>query len=141
MIQLDIKIAFLNGDLQEEICMQQPEGFVVPGKEDQVCRLLKSIYGLKQASRTWNQKFQAFILQFGVTQSEADPCVYFRHQRKGKEDEEFTALLIYVDDGNILSNQNQILTNMIEYLKTAFELRSLPADRFLGFTISRNRSL
>ena len=73
MIQLDIKTAFLNGDLQEEIYMEQPEGFIIPGKETEVCKLLKSLYGLKQASRAWNQKFHAFIVKFGLTQSKADP--------------------------------------------------------------------
>ena len=73
MIQLDIKTAFLNGDLQEEIYMEQPEGFIIPGKETEVCKLLKSPYGLKQASRAWNQKFHAFIVKFGLTQSKADP--------------------------------------------------------------------
>lgn len=83
MIQLDIRTAFLFGELQEEIYMEQPEGFVIPEKDGQVCRLLKSIYGLKQASRAWNKKFHGFILKFCLNQSLADPCVYFRHQRKG----------------------------------------------------------
>jgi hypothetical protein len=128
MIQLDIKTAFLYGDLQEEIYMEQPEGFVVPGKEDQVCRLLKSIYGLKQASRAWNKKFHDFILKFGLTQSRADPCVYFRHRREGEDDEEFTVLIIYVDDGIIFSSRKHILTNILEHLKIVFEIRSFPAD-------------
>lgn len=139
MIQLDIKTAFLYGELQEEIYMQQPEGFVTSGKEEQVCRLLKSIYGLKQASRAWNKKFHAFILKFGLTQSLADPCVYFRHLRKGEIDEEFTVLIIYVDDGIIFSNRQQILTDILEHLKTEFEIRSLPADRFIGINITRDR--
>lgn len=141
MIQLDIKTAFLYGDLQEEIYMEQPEGFVVPGQEDQVCRLLKSIYGLKQASRAWNKKFHDFILKFGLTQSHADPCVYFRHRREGEVDEEFTVLIIYVDDGIIFSNQKHILTDILEHLKTVFEIRSFPADRFVGVDIIRDRSL
>ncbi len=57
MLQLDIKTAFLNGDLDEEIYMIQPEGFITPGRENDVCRLKKSIYGLKQASRAWSRKF------------------------------------------------------------------------------------
>ena len=58
MIQLDIKTAFLNGDLDEEIYMIQPEGFITPGREKEVCHLRKSIYGLKQASRAWSKKIQ-----------------------------------------------------------------------------------
>ena len=139
MIQLDIKTAFLNGDLQEEIYMEQPEGFVIPGKEKHVCRLLKSLYGLKQASRAWNQKFHAFIVKFGLTQSKADPCVYFRHQRQGEADEEFTVLIIYGDDGIIFSSREKTLTEILEYLKTTFEIRSLPAHRFVGIDIIRDR--
>jgi hypothetical protein len=139
MIQLDIKTAFLNGDLQEEIYMKQPEGFVIPGKENQVCRLLKSLYGLKQASRAWNQKFHAFIMKFGLTQSKADPCVYFQHQREGEIDEVLIILIIYVDDGIILSNRKQTLTDILDHLKMAFEIRSLPAHRFIGVDIIRDR--
>ena len=97
--------------------MEQPEGFVIPGKEKHVCRLLKSLYGVKQGSRAWNQKFHAFIVKFGLTQSKADPCVYFRHQRQGEADEEFTVLIIYVDDGIIFSSRAKTLTEILEYLK------------------------
>ena len=57
IIQLDIKTAFLNGELQEQSYMNQPEGFDLPGREKEVCLLKKSLYGLKQASRTWNKTF------------------------------------------------------------------------------------
>ena len=139
MIQLDIRTAFLYGELQEEIYMEQPEGFIIPGKEEHVCRLLKSIYGLKQASRAWNRKFNDFILKFGLSQFQADPCVYFRHQRMGEVDEEFTILIIYVDDGIIFSNKKHILTDILDHLKTVFQIRTLPADRFIGVDITRNR--
>lgn len=139
MIQLDIRTAFLYGELQEEIYMEQPEGFIIPGKEEHVCRLLKSIYGLKQASRAWNRKFNDFILKFGLSQCQADPCVYFRHQRMGEEDEEFTILIIYVDDGIIFSNKKHILNDILDHLKTVFQIRTLPADRFIGVDITRNR--
>lgn len=72
MKQLDIKTAFLNGDLDEEIYMIQPEGFITPGREKEVCHLRKSIYGLKQASRAWSIKFNEFLLFFGLTRSQAD---------------------------------------------------------------------
>jgi hypothetical protein len=98
--------------------MKQPEGFIIPGKETQVCKLLKSLYGLKQASRAWNQTFHAFIVKFGLTQSKTGPCVYFRHQREG-EVEEFTVLIIYVDDGIIFSSRKQTFTDILKNLETA----------------------
>jgi hypothetical protein len=104
-----------------------------------MCRLLKSLYGLKQASRAWNQKFHAFIMKFGLTQSKADPCVYFQHQREGEIDEVLIILIIYVDDGIILSNRKQTLTHILDHLKMAFEIRSLPAHRFIGIDIIRDR--
>ena len=65
--QMDIKIAFLNGNLEEDIYMQQPEGFAASRKDNLVCILQKSIYGLKQASRSWNIRFDQAIKSFGFT--------------------------------------------------------------------------
>ena len=98
MIQRDVKTAFLYGVLDEEIYMQQPEGFVVSGREQEVCRLIKIIYGLKQASRVWNIKFNEFLVKFGLKRSQADPCIYYRHLRPGEYDEELTIFILYVDD-------------------------------------------
>ena len=135
MIQLDIKTAFLYGALNEEIYMEQPEGFIQPGKETEVCRLVKSIYGLKQAPRAWNTKFNDFLLKFGLVRSTADPCVYYRRQ-----EEEMTIVAIFVDDGLVCSNKKEHLTNILEHLSTTFEMRSFPASRFVGLDISRDRS-
>ena len=60
--QMDVKTAFLNGDLDEEIYMEQPEGFSAPGQEKKVCKLVKSYYGLKQAPKQWHQKFDNVML-------------------------------------------------------------------------------
>ncbi len=139
MMQLDVKTAFLYGTL-EEVYMHQPEVFVLPGREGEVCRLIKSIYGLKQASRVWNVKFNEFIISFGLKRSQCDSCIYYRHLRQGEIDEEITFFILYVDDGLILSNVNQILLDMMEFLGKEFEIRSLPADRFIGVDIYRNRS-
>ncbi|GJZ38891.1 retrotransposon protein, putative, ty1-copia subclass [Tanacetum coccineum] len=74
--QMDVKTAFLNGRLDEDIYMEQPEGYVNPKYPKRVCKLQRSIYGLKQASRQWNKRFDEEIKKFGFTQNRDEPCVY-----------------------------------------------------------------
>ena len=76
--QMDVVIAFLYGDLEEEIYMQQPDGYVEAGQEDLVCLLKKSLYGLKQAPRCWNIKFVNHVRKIGFQQSEVEPCMFIR---------------------------------------------------------------
>ena len=68
---MDVHTAFLHGDIDEELYMKQPEGFVIPGKEHLVCKLNRSLYGLKQASRQWHKKFDAFMLKHGYKRRRA----------------------------------------------------------------------
>jgi hypothetical protein len=77
--QMDVKIAFLNGELDEEIYMDQPDGFVAEGQESKVCKLLKSLYGLKQAPKQWHEKFDRTLTSAGFVINDADRCVYYRH--------------------------------------------------------------
>ena len=77
--QLDVKTAFLHGDLEETIYMKQPEGFIVDGKLNWVCKLKKSLYGLKQSPRQWYKRFDSFMLSHGFNRSTKDACVYFKH--------------------------------------------------------------
>ena len=74
--QMDVKTAFLNGKLQEEVFIRQPEGFVEQGKENHVCRLKKSIYGLKQSPRCWNMTIDDHLKKMKFQQTEGDPCLY-----------------------------------------------------------------
>ncbi len=76
--QMDVKTAFLHGELEEDIYMEQPEGFVVPGKENLVCRLKKSLYGLKQSPRQWYKRFDSFMLSQKFRRSNYDSCVYVK---------------------------------------------------------------
>ena len=76
--QMDVKTAFLHGDLDEEIYMNQPEGFSVPGQEHKVCKLVKSFYGLKQAPKQWHEKFDSIILSYGFYINESDNCLYIK---------------------------------------------------------------
>ena len=73
--KLDVKTAFLHGDLEEEIYMEQPEGFEVSVKKHMVCKLNKSLYGLKQAPRQWYKKFDSFMKSQTYTKTYSDPCV------------------------------------------------------------------
>ena len=76
--QMDVKTAFLNGDLEEEIYLEQPEGFIVSGQEQKVCRLIKSLYGLKQTPKQWHAKFDEVMLSNGFKINECDKCVYVK---------------------------------------------------------------
>ncbi|KAH9313866.1 hypothetical protein KI387_022493, partial [Taxus chinensis] len=76
--QMDVKSAFLNRDLQEEVYMTQPEGYVVPGQEAKVCRLKKSLYGLKQAPRAWYIKIDEHLVQHGFFRNPYDPNLYLK---------------------------------------------------------------
>ena len=78
LVQLDVKTAFLHGDLEEEIYITQPDGFKVAGKENWVCKLNKSLYGLKQSPRQWYKRFDQFMIGQNYTRSNFDHCVYFR---------------------------------------------------------------
>ena len=91
--QMDVKTAFLHGDLEEEIYMSQPEHYIVKGKESLICRLKKSLYGLKQSPRMWYLKFYAFVLPIRFVRSKLDHCVYFR-----VENDRLLIVALYVDD-------------------------------------------
>ena len=73
---MDVKTTFLNGNLIEDVYMMQPEGFVDPNNVGKVCKLQKSIYGLKQASRSWNIRFDEVVKEFGFIENEQESCVY-----------------------------------------------------------------
>ena len=92
--QLDVETGFLHGDFEEEIYMTQPLGFKVAVKEKLVCKLEKSLYGLKQSPRQWYKRFDKFIYGRGYTRSLYDPYVYFRKLPSG----EYIYLLLYVDN-------------------------------------------
>ncbi|KAI5351572.1 hypothetical protein L3X38_004463 [Prunus dulcis] len=100
--QMDVKTAFLNGKLSEEIVMQQPEGFVEEDSKQLVCKLKKSIYGLKQASRQWYLKFHKIITSYGFAENRLDECVYLKNSGS-----RFFFLVLYVDD-IVLASSDEI---------------------------------
>ena len=83
LYQLDIKNAFLHGDLAEEVYMELLPGFFAQGESDLVCRTHCSLYGLKQSPRTWFGHFSYVVQEFGMTQSTLDHCAFYHHTSSG----------------------------------------------------------
>lgn len=134
--QMDVKTAFLHGTLEERILMTQPEGFIKPGDENKVCLLRKSLYGLKQSPRRWNQRFDGFMRDQLFDKSSRDPCVYFRDAQTSKA----IYLLLYVDDMLIASGNKQTIKELKDRLSGEFEMKDLgKASRILGMDIVRDR--
>ncbi|GJZ90850.1 putative RNA-directed DNA polymerase [Tanacetum coccineum] len=135
--QMDVKTAFLNGRLDEDIYMEQPEGYVDPNYPNGVCKLQRAIYGLKQASRQWNKRFDEEIKRFGFTQNRDEPCVY----RKASGSN-VVFLILYVDDILIMGNNIPRLKEVKDYLGKCFSVKDLgEAAYILGIKIYRDRSL
>src|SRR3954471_17486491 len=133
---MDVKTAFLYGDLDETIPMRQPEGYVEKGKEDYVCKLKRSLYGLKQSPRQWNRRFDKFMAHISFIIIQFDHCVYFRF-RPGNS---FVILLLYVDDILIASNNVEDVMRVKVELNKEFDMKDLGAtSRILGIDIRRNR--
>ncbi|KAH9780178.1 hypothetical protein KPL71_007988 [Citrus sinensis] len=135
--QMDVKTAFLHGNLEEEILMDQPEGFIEERIEDMVCLLNRRLYGLKQSPRQWYLRFDEFMISHGYCRSQYDSCVYF----KTLSSEDRIYLLLYVDDMLIACKRREKIERLKMELNTAFEMKNLgTATRILGMQIVRNRS-
>ena len=128
----DVKVAFLNGDLKNEIYMYQPDGF--NQDNDLVCKLNKSVYGLKQAARAWNDKFNDFLIDLNFVRSDFDPGIYI------KQDEKTTVyILLYVDDFLLATDCIEELDMITTELKNHFEIKDLGNISFyLGIEVSRS---
>ena len=133
--QMDVKTSFLNGYLDESIYMMQPEGFIVEGQEQKVCKLLRSIYRLKQASRSWNLRFDETIKTFGFEKNVNEPCVY-----KYIKETKVVFLVLYVDDILLIGNDIGLLSDVKKWLVEKFQMKDLEqASYVLGIQIIRDR--
>ena len=132
--QMDVKTAFLNGELDEEIYMEQPEGFVVQGQENKVCKLVKSLYGLKQAPKQWHEKFDHTMLSHGFKINECDKCVYIKTYANS-----CVFVCLYVDDMLIMGTSKDVIMSTKKLLSSIFDMKDLGlADVILGIQIKRN---
>ncbi|KAL0315058.1 UNVERIFIED_CONTAM: Retrovirus-related Pol polyprotein from transposon RE2 [Sesamum calycinum] len=110
---MDVTTAFLNGFVEEEIYMDQPEGFMVVGEEHKVYHLQRSIYGLKQASRSWNICFDEVIRGYDFVKNDFDPCVY-----KKVSGNSVVFLVLYVDDILLIGNDIKMMGDTKAWLST-----------------------
>lgn len=126
--QFDVKTAFLYGDLDETVYMEQPEGFVTD--KTKVWLLRRSLYGLKQSPRQWNLKFSRFLQSLNLEMSSNDNCIFYRMSP-------LLIIAIYVDDGIIFAREQASIDETLEYLKRDFEVHDMNSSTFLGFQFHR----
>ncbi|KAL0553401.1 hypothetical protein IC582_007296 [Cucumis melo] len=133
---MDVKITFLNDDLEEEIYMEQPRGFIVHDQESKVYKLDKSLYGLKQAPKQWHEKFDNLIMYKGFKVNESDKCIYYK-LRNGL----CTIICLYVDDMLIFGSNLHVINNVKSMLCTNFNIKDLgEANVILGIKITRSET-
>lgn len=127
----DVKNAFLNSDLDEEIYLKPPPGFE---GNDKVCKLRKSLYGLKQAARVWNQAIHGTLIECGCVQSQTDKCLYSIHKNKVN-----TYIIIHVDDILIAGNDLNLMNEIMDCVQRKFEIKDLGEVRnYLGNKVERS---
>ncbi|RVW60977.1 Retrovirus-related Pol polyprotein from transposon RE2 [Vitis vinifera] len=137
LYQLDIKNAFLHGDLAEEVYMEQPPGFVAQGESGLVCRLRRSLYGLKQSPRAWFGRFSSVVQEFGMLRSTADHSVFYHHNSLGQ----CIYLVVYVDDIVITGSDQDGIQKLKQHLFTHFQTKDLGKLKyFLGIEIAQSSS-
>ncbi|KAM0961159.1 hypothetical protein ACFX13_020902 [Malus domestica] len=136
LYQLDVKSAFLNGVLQEEVYVEQPEGFVVKGKEEKVYKLPKALYGLKQAPRAWYGEIDNYFTQCDFEKSLSEPTLYIKARG-----EDVLIVSIYVDDIVYTGNCKTMLEKFKEDMKMKYEMTDLGLlHHFLGMGVIQTDS-
>ena len=134
--QLDVKNAFLHGNLNETVYMYQPAGFRDPQYPDYVCLLKKSLYGLKQAPRAWYQRFTDFVATLGFSHSICDNSLFTYHNGN-----DTAYILLYVDDIILTASSDTLRQSIMSKLSSEFAMKDLgPLSYFLGISVTRHSS-
>jgi hypothetical protein len=133
---MDVKMAFLNGNLTKDVYMTQPKGIVDPKHVGKICKLQKSIYGLKQVSQSWNLRFDEVVKGFGFIKNIEEPCVY-----KKVSGSAVVFLVLYVNDILLIRNDISMMEAIKSSLRKSFSMKDLgEAAYILGIKIYRDRS-
>ena len=132
---MDVITAFLNGDINEDIFMEIPDGFPGASNPTLVCKINRALYGLKQAPKAWYDRINSWLHNLGLTRSTSDPNLYYR-RCQGK-----LTILLYIDDLLIISNDEPAITDLKAKLHQTFEMTDLgAAHTYLGVKIHRQPS-
>eukprot|EP00253_Pinus_taeda_P034206 PITA_34206 len=132
--QMDVKSAFLNGVLKEEVYVEQPLGYEKEGEEHKVCKLKKALYGLKQAPRAWYSRIDSYLLDNEFDKCEGEPTVYIK-----EKDGKILIVVLYVDDVIFTGNDDQLIKNFKSVMKEEFEMTDMGFLRyFLGIEVVQN---
>ena len=118
--QLDVKNGFLNGDLEEKVFMEVPPSFDLLGMKNQVCKLRKSLYGLKQSPRAWFERFTKIVSKHAFSQGQANQIVFVKHSLDGR----ITILIVYVDDIILIGDFGEEIANLKGFLAIDFEIKT-----------------
>ena len=134
--QMDVKIVFLNGGLDEEIYMEQPKGLFAPRQEKKVCKLVKSLYRLKQSPKLWHEKFDNVIMSHDFKINECDKCVYVKDTEHG-----YVIVCLYVDEMLIVGRDDKMITSNKNISNLRFDMKDLGlVDVILGIKIKTKTS-
>lgn len=131
---MNVNTAFLNGDLDEEVYMEQPEGFVLSGNENKDCKLIKSRYGVKQAPKQWHEKFDSVIWDYGFQHNNADKCIYYKFTNTYG-----VIICLYVDNMLIIGTNMDGVNDTKKYLSSQFKMKDLnEIDTILGIKVKKH---
>ena len=132
--QMDVVTAFLNGTLDEDIYMEQPPVYIKKGEEHLVCKLKRSLYGLKQSSRCWNTVFKQYMESINFKQCTADPCIFVTG-----EEADLTIVAVYVDDLIVIAKTPETIKKIKESLAARFKMKDLGKLHYcLGISIQHD---
>ncbi|BBH01896.1 BURP domain-containing protein [Prunus dulcis] len=137
LYQLDVKFAFLNGVLKEEVYVDQSDGFVVPNYEDKVYKLKKALYGLKQSPRAWYEEINAYLISCGYVRSTSEATLYC----KTKEDSGTLIVSIYVDDIVYTGSSGELIAEFKSEMTRRYEMTDLGLlYHFVGMAVIQTKS-